>query len=31
MVGLARDVAPLTLMLAYGKDVFGEKKEELFG
>jgi len=30
MVGLAREVAPLTLMLAYGKDVFGEKKEELF-
>lgn len=31
MLYLAREKAPLTLMLAFGKDTFGEKKEELYG
>ncbi len=30
MLGLAREAAPLTLMLAYGKDVFEERKSDLF-
>ncbi len=30
MLALAREKAPLTLMLAWGKDRFGEKKREVF-
>ncbi len=30
MLDLARETAPLTLMLAYGKDIFEEKKSDLF-
>jgi thymidylate synthase ThyX len=30
MLALAREAAPLTLMLAFGKDVFGERKSALF-
>ena len=31
MVELAREKAPITLLLAFGKDVFEEKKKEIFG
>ena len=31
MLTLAREAAPLTLMLAWGRDVFNEKKSALFG
>jgi flavin-dependent thymidylate synthase len=31
MLALAREKAPLTLMLAWGKDKFSEKKKEIYG